>query len=147
MGYSPCMITNFGHFQNVLIFHILGVFGAVFLHTTTLLVSFLIFDPNCSNPLMSGRTRNRSVGMNLKFIFFPSAQYICIYLYIYFFFFFFFFFLFFLFIYNQKNVSILFTAIDCTVIKLGFLLSMPILLTQQWWLFNLKIETLNLFFI
>ena len=39
MGYSPCILANFGHFQNALIFRILGVFWSGFLHTTTLMWS------------------------------------------------------------------------------------------------------------
>ena len=33
MGYSPCIVANFGHFQNAVIFRILGVFWSGFLHT------------------------------------------------------------------------------------------------------------------
>ena len=40
MGYSPCILANFGHFQNALIFRILGVFWSGFLHTTTLMWSY-----------------------------------------------------------------------------------------------------------
>ena len=43
MGYSPCILANFGHFQNALIFRILGVFGSGFLHPTTLMWSYIHF--------------------------------------------------------------------------------------------------------
>ena len=40
MGYSPCIVANFGHFQNAVIFRILGVFWSGFLHTTTLMRTY-----------------------------------------------------------------------------------------------------------
>ena len=40
MGYSPCILANFGHFQNAFISRILGVFWSGFLHTTTLMWSY-----------------------------------------------------------------------------------------------------------
>ena len=36
-GYSPCIVTNFGHFRKLVIFRILGVFWSRFLHRTTLM--------------------------------------------------------------------------------------------------------------
>ena len=39
MGYSPCIVANFGHFQNAVIFRILGVFWSGFLRRTTLMWS------------------------------------------------------------------------------------------------------------
>ena len=33
----PCMVANFGHFGNFVIFRILGVFRSHFLHTTALM--------------------------------------------------------------------------------------------------------------
>ena len=43
MVYSPCMVANFGLFQNAVIFRILGVFWSLFLHTTTLMWSYNSF--------------------------------------------------------------------------------------------------------
>ena len=33
-GYSPCILTNFGDFKNVVIFRVLGVFWSRYLHRT-----------------------------------------------------------------------------------------------------------------
>ena len=43
MGYSLCIVATFGHFQNALIFRILAVFGAVFLHRTTVMCLYRRF--------------------------------------------------------------------------------------------------------
>ena len=43
MGFSPCILANFGHFQNALIFRILGVFRSGFLHPTTLMWWYIHF--------------------------------------------------------------------------------------------------------
>ena len=44
MSYSPCSImANFGHFQNAVIFRILGVFWSGFLYTTCLMWSYNCF--------------------------------------------------------------------------------------------------------
>ena len=54
MGYSLCIVGIFGHFQNALIFGILGVFWSCFMHRTTLMClqkgfsyfeAILFFDP------------------------------------------------------------------------------------------------------
>ena len=54
MGYSPCIVANFGHFQNGVIFRMLGDFWSSFLDTRTLIwftivfrtfLAYLIFDP------------------------------------------------------------------------------------------------------
>ena len=39
VGYSPCIVADSGYFQTGVIFPILGGFGAVFFHTTTLITS------------------------------------------------------------------------------------------------------------
>ena len=40
MGFSLCMVANFGHIKNALIFRVLGVFWSGFLHKTTLMWSY-----------------------------------------------------------------------------------------------------------
>ena len=40
MDYSPCILANFGYFQNAVIFRILGDFRSGFLHKTTLMWSY-----------------------------------------------------------------------------------------------------------
>ena len=40
MGYSPCILANFGHFQNALIVRILYLFWSGFLHISTLMWSY-----------------------------------------------------------------------------------------------------------
>ena len=41
--YSLCMVANFGHFGNVVIFRVLGVFWSPFLHKTTLMRFYSCF--------------------------------------------------------------------------------------------------------
>ena len=38
--YSPCIVANFGHFRNAVIFRILGVFWSGFLDRTTVMWSY-----------------------------------------------------------------------------------------------------------